>query len=45
VLAGDQTDFRARWQEQGWEVFTPDDLQARGMQHLIDQLTNGLEGG
>jgi DEAD/DEAH box helicase domain-containing protein len=45
ILAGDQTDFSARWQAQGWQVFTPDDLQARGMQPLIDHLATGLRGG
>ena len=45
VLAGDQIDFSTRWQEQGWWVLTPDDLQAKGMQPLIDHLVNGLGGG
>jgi DEAD/DEAH box helicase domain-containing protein len=45
ILAGDQLDFSTRWQAQGWRVITPDDLQAKGMQHLIDQLANGRVGG
>ena len=39
ILAGAQTTFATSWQEQGWKVITPDDLQARGISCLIDQLT------
>ncbi len=38
VLAGDQESFLASWQEDGWKVFTPDQLQAQGIAALIEQL-------
>jgi len=38
VLAGDQESFLGRWQEDGWKVFTPDQLQAQGIAALIEQL-------
>jgi len=38
VLAGQQIDFTRQWQEQGWKVVTPDDLQARGINVLLEQL-------
>ena len=44
VLAGDQTSFASQWQQQGWSVMTPDELQARGIQYLIDQLLQNVEG-
>lgn len=44
LLAGDQTDFAAEWQRQGWKVVTPDDLQAKGIVHLIDLLVKGIPG-
>jgi hypothetical protein len=30
--------FLGRWQEDGWKVFTPDQLQAQGIAVLIEQL-------
>jgi DEAD/DEAH box helicase domain-containing protein len=44
VLAGDQTDFAPAWQQQGWKVVTPDDLQAKGIAHLIDLIATGISG-
>jgi DEAD/DEAH box helicase domain-containing protein len=44
VLAGDQEDFSAAWQRQGWKVVTLDDLQARGVGYLIDLIANGMKG-
>lgn len=44
VLAGDQTDFAQTWQQQGWKVITPDDLQAKGISHLIDLIVTGISG-
>jgi len=44
LLAGDQADFASAWQQQGWKVVTPDDLQAKGMAHLIDLIANGISG-
>ena len=41
VLAGDQVDFAAQWQKDGWKVVTPDELQAMGISYLIDELTKG----
>ncbi len=38
VLAGDQESFLKRWQENGWKVFTPDQLQAQGVAALIEHL-------
>jgi DEAD/DEAH box helicase domain-containing protein len=38
ILAGQQIDFIRQWQEQGWKIVTPDDLQARGINVLIEQL-------
>jgi DEAD/DEAH box helicase domain-containing protein len=40
ILVGQQIDFIRRWQEQGWKVVTPDDLQARGINMLIEQLNS-----
>ena len=44
VLAGEQVDFATQWQQQGWRIVTQDDLQAKGMAHLIDQLIQGFSG-
>lgn len=44
ILAGDQTTFVKNWQEQGWKVITPDDLQAKGISYLVDQLAKCLAG-
>ena len=44
LLAGDQADFATQWQEQGWKVVTPDDLQAKGIAHLVDLIANGIQG-
>ena len=38
VLAGDQESFLSHWQQDGWKVFTPDQLQAQGIAALIEQL-------
>jgi DEAD/DEAH box helicase domain-containing protein len=38
VLAGTQILLQNAWQEQGWQVVTSDDLQARGTGFLIDKL-------
>ena len=43
LLAGDQADFASTWQGQGWKVVTPDDLQAKGISHLIDLLARGQQ--
>ena len=44
LLAGDQADFAPEWQTQGWKIVTPDDLQAKGVAHLIDLLGKSLSG-
>ena len=44
LLAGDQADFASVWQQQGWKVVTPDDLQAKGVAHLIDLIAKGISG-
>ncbi|MFO7903676.1 MAG: hypothetical protein R6U98_13520 [Pirellulaceae bacterium] len=45
VLAGGQMEFAAQWQNQGWKVFTPDDLQAKGITCLTDELAKGISAG
>lgn len=44
LLAGDQTAFTPKWQQQGWKILTPDDLQARGVSYLIDVVARSLAG-
>ena len=44
LIAGDQEDFASEWQQQGWIVVTPDDLQAKGITYLIDLLTSNKSG-
>lgn len=44
VLAGDQLDFASAWQRQGWKVVTPDDMQAKGITHLVDLIARGMSG-
>ncbi len=44
VLVGDQAHFASQWQQQGWRVVTPNDLQARGISFLIDILTQAMSG-
>jgi DEAD/DEAH box helicase domain-containing protein len=44
VLAGDQIDFASAWQQQGWKIMTPDDLQAKGIAYLIDLIATGISG-
>lgn len=38
VLAGDQADFATAWQDQGWRVILPDDIEAKGVDWLIDEI-------
>ena len=40
ILAGDQKGFADKWQQQGWKVILPDDIEARGTQWLVDTLTS-----
>ncbi len=44
LLAGEQIEFASKWQDQGWHVITPDEMQAKGTSYLIDQIANGLVG-
>jgi DEAD/DEAH box helicase domain-containing protein len=44
ILAGDQEDFVPQWQSQGWKIITPDELQAKGIGYLIDQIFKGMAG-
>jgi DEAD/DEAH box helicase domain-containing protein len=44
LLAGDQMDFAPQWQQHGWKILTPDDLQARGISYLIDVLALSVVG-
>ncbi|MCP4754368.1 MAG: DEAD/DEAH box helicase [Proteobacteria bacterium] len=36
LLAGDQESFAGQWQNQGWKVVVVGDLQAKGLQFLIE---------
>lgn len=38
LLAGEQTEFTSRWQQLGWKVFTPAELQAGGISTLVEQI-------
>jgi len=44
LLAGEQEGFAPQWSSQGWKVFTPDDLQAKGVTSLIDQIARSMKG-
>jgi putative transposase len=35
---------RGQWQSQGWKIITPDELQAKGIGYLIDQIFKGMAG-
>jgi DEAD/DEAH box helicase domain-containing protein len=41
VLAGDQVAFASQWQQLGWRVIAADDLQAKGVEWLIEVMTTG----
>ncbi|MEI6232646.1 MAG: DEAD/DEAH box helicase [Planctomycetota bacterium] len=43
LLLGEQADFSSRWQQRGWLVVLPDDLQAKGVDWLIEQLKKAGE--
>jgi len=44
LLAGDQEDFASQWQKLGWKVVVPDELQARGVEHLVELILKGIQG-
>lgn len=44
LLAGDQIEFARHWQELGWKVVVPDDLQAKGVQYLADLIQHSIQG-
>ncbi len=44
LLAGDQTGFARSWQNLGWKVVIPDDVQARGTEYLADLIRSGVGG-
>ena len=44
LLAGEQEGFATEWSSQGWKVFTPDDLQVKGVTSLIDQIAKSMKG-
>ena len=44
VLSGDQVDFASAWQQLGWKVIVPDDLQAKGTHWLIDVISKSVQG-
>ena len=45
VLAGDQATLARKWQDLGWKVIVPDDLQARGVQYLRDTIEQSIGKG
>jgi DEAD/DEAH box helicase domain-containing protein len=42
LLAGDQEDFASQWQKLDWKVIVPDELQAKGVSHLVDLILKGI---
>ena len=44
LLAGEQVSFASQWQSQGWKVFTPDELQAHGVNSIIEQILKSITG-
>lgn len=44
LLAGDQTEFAKQWQDLGWKIVVPDDLQAKGVQYLADLIQHSIQG-
>ena len=43
LLAGDQVEFAEKWQQLGWKVVVPDDLQAKGVRYLADLIQHGID--
>ena len=44
IVAGGQEDFISQWQSQGWKVITLNELQAKGIAFLTDQIVKGMAG-
>ena len=45
ILAGEQTAFVGKWQQLGWKIVVPEDLQMNGTQWFIELIQkNGGEG-
>ena len=44
LLAGDQADFAGQWGQQGWRVITVDEIQAKGISYMIDQIARSISG-
>jgi len=44
LLAGDQEDFASQWQKLGWKVAVPDELQAKGVGHLVALILKSIPG-
>jgi len=42
VLAGDQTDFASLWQNQGWKVILPSDIEAKGIEWMINEIKKNI---
>ena len=38
ILAGDQIDFANLWQKQGWKVILPSDIEAKGIEWMINEI-------
>ena len=38
ILAGDQTDFANMWQNQGWKIIVPEEIETNGNNWLIDHI-------
>lgn len=42
ILAGDQADFANLWQNQGWQVIVPADIEAKGIAWMINELKKNI---
>jgi len=44
VLAGEQIYLASKWQDAGWQVVTSDDIQVKGINFLINLVSDRCEG-
>lgn len=42
VLAGDQSGFAQLWQKQGWKVLLPSDIEAKGVEWMINEIRKNI---
>ena len=45
ILVGDQESFAGKWQQLGWTVVVPDDIQSKGMDWLLETIAGHVRGG